>query len=74
MGPEITLTRFSFYSERPASINGVASSENAAVDFKNRIAALPQFSEVNLPLSSISKTNEGQIFFNLGFKVNNLEF
>ncbi len=73
-GPEITLTRFSFSSERPASINGVASSENAAVDFKNRIAALSQFSEVSLPLSSISKTKEGQIFFNLSFKVNNLEF
>jgi len=73
-GPDIGITRIDY---NPPSVGivlrGTAPNESSAVDFKNRIAEVPQFSNVNLPLHNISNEGEG-VSFNLDFKVISFDF
>ncbi|MBI2592739.1 MAG: hypothetical protein HYW37_01070 [Candidatus Colwellbacteria bacterium] len=55
-------------------IVGNANNNESAIEFKNNVAALPQFSDVSLPLGNIVGQIDGTVAFTLSFKVRNLDF
>jgi Tfp pilus assembly PilM family ATPase len=64
----VSIKRIYFQSiEMPALINAVAASEDAAVDFKNRLIK-DGFYNVDLPLTRINRTAQG-VDFTITFKV-----
>lgn len=73
-GVEISITRFYLPSlEDPVTINGVAASEQAAVAFKNRLAAEKSFTAVDLPISSIAPETGGRVRFTIYLKIADTE-
>lgn len=69
-GRAITLERvYADYSNNSVFINGTASNETAAINFKNRLASEPNFSEVFLPLASIETNRDGTVAFQVSFKM-----
>lgn len=73
-GVEISITRFYLPSlEDPVTINGVAASEQAAVAFKNRLAAEKSFTAVDLPISSIAPETGGRVSFTVYLKIADTE-
>ena len=54
----------------PITLNGVAPTQDMVVDFKNKLAALPYISGVDLPLSSFVPVGANQVSFTLSFKIN----
>lgn len=58
--------------DRPVDISGSASSEDAILEFKQQLES--QFSDVNLPLSSIVMKSNGQLAFTVSFIIKNLIF
>lgn len=74
-GAQINFDRIGVRSvSDPVTIQGRASNERAAIDFKNRMAAQPQFSSVNLPLSLLVAAGDGSVSFSLSFKLEGLDF
>jgi Tfp pilus assembly PilM family ATPase len=56
--------------DSPVILYGRAASSNAAIDFKNKLAALPYLDSVDLPLSSLtSAESSGRVSFTISFKV-----
>lgn len=63
----ITLSRFSFQGEdTPASLTGIASSEDQILAFKNALGMNPDFTSINLPLTSIQPA-AGSFSFSVTF-------
>lgn len=61
-----------FFAQSLASsvvLNGEATSEQAAVAFKNKLESLGILSQVDLPLSAITTLSEGSIGFKITFKL-----
>lgn len=73
-GLNVSIDRFYIQSQDlPGIINGHATDANSAVDFKNKLAALPYLNSVDLPLSSLNQgVSGGSVVFTLSFKVGNL--
>ncbi len=55
-------------------INGSAPSTDEIIEFKNRLLKQPQFTAVDLPLSSIVERSDGQFAFTVTFTVGSFEF
>lgn len=53
----------------PVVLNGSAPNSNAAVDFKNKLAALPYITGIDLPLSSLTPNGADQVSFTISFKI-----
>ena len=72
-GTDITISRIYVQSlDVPVILYGQATSSNAAVAFKNKLAGLSYLSSVDLPLSSLtSGVNTTQVSFTISFKVSN---
>ena len=75
-GPDVVIDRFYIQSlDLPGIINGHATDANSAVDFKNRLAALPYLNSLDLPLSSLNQGVSGNsVVFTLSFRIGNLPF
>lgn len=58
----------------PVTVQARAVSERSAIEFKNKIANQPQFSDVNLPLIGIVPVSAEMVSFNMTFKINSLQF
>jgi len=61
-----------FYAQSlssPVVLNGEATSEQAAVAFKNKLESLGILSQIDLPLSAITTLSEGNIGFKITFKL-----
>lgn len=72
-GNQIILDRFLIQSlASPAKIQGRAESEKAVIDFKNAVAAQPNFEKVDLPLASIQSTADRRVSFELFFVIKSL--
>ncbi len=73
-GPNVVIDRFYIQSQDlPGVINGHATDANSAVNFKNKLAALPYLNSVDLPLSSLNQGVAGNaVVFTISFKVGNL--
>jgi len=69
-GNEIIIERIFIQSkEMPILFNGQASDESAILNFKDKLEKEGKFQEINLPLSSISKTADGKVKFSITFKI-----
>ncbi|MBI2594680.1 MAG: pilus assembly protein PilM [Candidatus Colwellbacteria bacterium] len=67
-GVEIEINRIYIPSPDAAiTISGIASGEQAAVGFKNRLASKRTFAEVDLPLSGIIPQTGGGVAFTIHF-------
>ncbi|PIR98382.1 MAG: hypothetical protein COT88_01930 [Candidatus Colwellbacteria bacterium CG10_big_fil_rev_8_21_14_0_10_41_28] len=74
-GDEITITRYRFVASAPdLTLNGTSISEDAAVEFKERLEGQKQFSNVKLPLNNIRTESSGGISFSITFTVDSLDF
>lgn len=65
----VTIQRLSIRADKNAVIDGVAGNQDAIIAFKNRLSAVPNFTEVTLPLSSIVAQANGTWSFTLSFKI-----
>ncbi len=54
----------------PITLNGLAPTSDAAVDFKNKLAALSYISGVDMPLSGLIPIGPNQVSFSISFKIN----
>ena len=73
-GEGVKITRLNFNPSNSAILlNGTAPNEGAAVDFKNRLAGISQFYEVDLPLHNIVSFGES-VSFSLTFKISSFDF
>ena len=70
-GTDSSIVRIYMQSiDSPIILNGTAINSNAAIDFKNKLAALPYISSVDLPLSSLtSDGTDSGVSFTISFKV-----
>ena len=69
-GSNITIQRIFIQSiDAPVSFSGQAASQAAILGFKDALGRDPEFSDVNLPLSSISPVSGGLLNFTLSFKI-----
>lgn len=57
----------------PVNLSGRGTSEKAILDFKNRLVAQPQLSDVTLRLTDIKPAGGGLFSFNLTFVIKNLD-
>lgn len=68
-GNNISLTRIFIQSiDAPVFINGVAASEDEAIDFKNKLINDGNFDNVDLPITKIVPT-KGGVEFTISFKI-----
>jgi len=58
--------------EAPIFFSGQAVDEKAILDLKTKMEQNPVFSEVNLPLSSLTSAGNGSLTFNIIFKIKDL--
>jgi len=62
-GDNIDLTRFSYISpDSPIVLSGTAISDSVAIAFKNRLVDVPQFTNVDLPLTAVSTQGDRTVF------------
>jgi|GEM_PF-578880 hypothetical protein len=67
----ISISRVSLQTSNESGvIIGDASSEDVAADFKNKIAGIPQLSQVQIPFSTITIATNGSVNFTITFQVN----
>lgn len=70
-GTNVRIDRFYAQSiTLPVLINGRAQSEQSALEFKAALALLPELKNIDLPVTSITKTEDGRVSFRLSFLVN----
>jgi hypothetical protein len=66
----VTIDRMYIQSpDQPVILVAEAASEQSAVDFKNKLGAVKQLSQVNFPLSGITAKPDGSIAFTITFSV-----
>ncbi|MEX2033377.1 MAG: pilus assembly protein PilM [Candidatus Colwellbacteria bacterium] len=69
-GVGIRITRFYVTSiDAPITVSGVASNEQEAIAFKNRLAKEKSITSVDMPISSILPETDGRVSFTLRFQV-----
>ncbi|MDP2650507.1 MAG: hypothetical protein Q8P04_00180, partial [bacterium] len=69
-GVGIRITRFYVTSiDAPITVSGVASNEQEAIAFKNRLAKEKSITSVNIPISSILPETDGRVSFTVQFQV-----
>ena len=74
-GQRISFDRIYLQSlERPATVYGSASSEEAILGFKKNLETQPQLADISLPLSSITMKPNGQLSFQVSFLIKSLGF
>ena len=64
---EIRITRFVIGGDGAGILEGRAKKQEEAVKFKNSLAESPKWKRVDLPLTGISVTPEGEAGFSLNF-------
>lgn len=70
----ITIRRILIQSlNSPVLLSGEADSENKIISFKTALESHPQFANINLQLSNISKGAEGNINFSITFEIKSLK-
>ncbi len=68
-GNSVSIKRIYVQSiDMPALINAFTLSEDAAIDFKNRMINDGSFQDVDLPITKISRTDRG-VEFTISFKI-----
>lgn len=67
-----SLDRVSLGSDLTILVGGRSKSEKSVLDFKNSIAAEPDFDNVSLPLTNITVRSDGVFVFSMTFKIINL--
>ncbi len=73
-GDKVVINHFGFKSlAQPITVNGTANDEAAAIEFKNRLNAVSQFSNVKLPLNGISRSGD-EVLFTINFNLLSLKF
>lgn len=55
-------------TESPVKISGRAPNNIAAIQFKNDLSAVPNFSQVDLPFTAITSLSDSSVGFNLTFR------
>ncbi|MBI1839210.1 MAG: hypothetical protein HYR95_02890 [Candidatus Colwellbacteria bacterium] len=74
-GVRISFERIYFQSvEQPVTVTGAATSEDAVLEFKNKLSSLSQIADVNLPLSSITTRPDGRLAFTTTFIIKSFDF
>ena len=69
-GQAVAMDRvYADYTNNSVLVNGAAASEAAAINFKNRLAAEPNFADVFLPLASIETNPDGTVSFQVSLKI-----
>lgn len=75
MGPTITPKRLTVnVNNKQVLLTGLASTEAAVTNFKNRVAAEAQFKNVQLPLSEVRVLGDGSAEFTLHVEVVSFDF
>ena len=70
----VTISRFGLRTVGlDVNLSGIAPTQDKIIDFKNKIAALPEVYEVDLPLSAIAPNPSGGFSFNTTFKIRALK-
>jgi len=69
----ITYEKISVSEDQKVAIGALASTEGAAAEFKNQLAAEPNFQNVVLPLSDIA-TSTGGVRFSTSLEVSSFDF
>ena len=70
-GVEVRISRFYLPSpEESVTATGIAENEQAAIQFKNRLAADKNFAAVDLPISDILPEAGGKVRFTIHLKLN----
>lgn len=73
-GPDVTITRLQYsMTDKSLFLVGSVVNQEKAIEFKNRLQEVPEFLDVDLPLTNITVGAE-QTDFRLGFEVSSLEF
>ncbi len=74
-GSRISINRISISDINTLSfVTGETDSNSLAVIFKNTVSKRVQFSDVELPLASLTTQPSGRVIFTLNFKIKSLDF
>lgn len=74
-GTRVRLDRISLpQAGSSGTITGETDSEEAAIEFKNKVAQIPQLGSVDLPLNNLITKADGRVIFTLNFKTQSLNF
>lgn len=75
LGSNVQITRLSFQDmAQPVVLNGNAPSADAVIQFQKRLAEVPNITEIQFPLSSLTTAPNGRTAFVMSFRVTSLDF
>ncbi|MCK9187167.1 MAG: pilus assembly protein PilM [Candidatus Colwellbacteria bacterium] len=75
LASNIEITRLSAQNfSQPIVLNGNAPSADAVIQFQKRLSDLPNITDLQLPLSSLSTAPNGRTAFVMSFRIMNLDF
>lgn len=71
-GQVVSLERVYLETDRKVTVNGRTTSENEAINFKNRLLKEKSFDKVTLPLSSFQAGPNNSVLFSVNFEMRGL--
>jgi Tfp pilus assembly PilM family ATPase len=74
LGSNVQITRLSFQGvTQPVVLNGNAPSADAVIQFQKRLAEVPNITEIQFPLSSLTTAPNGRTAFVMSFRIISLD-